>query len=458
MFLLSQIASAFVSLRRNVLRSLLTMLGIVIGVAVVITMMEIGAGASKSIKDSISNMGTNVMMIWPWAVKTAGISSGSGGSVRLTEQDCAAIEAECLSVEAVTPSLSRRGIQAVAGNRNWTPFTVYSGNEKYFTVQSWKTPASGRYFTKREVDVAACVCVIGQTVKRELFPDVDPVGRDIQLRGVLFRVIGVLPVKGANMMGMDQDDTVIVPWTTMRQRLSNSGGSATGSSGSSSNSSETTSDTSDVYPSPSAPIYPARDSVQAQNYPLPVRFRNVNQITVSAKTPEQVPDAIEQITQVLRRRHGIQPGEEDDFVIRDMSEMLKTMTATSGLMSMLLLIVALLSLVVGGVGIMNIMLVSVTERTREIGLRMAVGARGSRILAQFLTESVLLCLLGGLVGIAVGRCASMIIARVLGWPVSVSIGAIVISAGVSAAIGVVFGFYPAWRASRLNPIDALRHE
>ena len=458
MFLLSQIASAFVSLRRNVLRSLLTMLGIVIGVAVVITMMEIGAGASKSIKASISNMGTNVMMIWPWAVRTAGVSSGSGGSVRLTEQDCEAIEAECLSVEAVTPSLSRRGIQAVAGNRNWTPFTIYSGNEKYFTVQSWKTPASGRYFTKREVDVAACVVVIGQTVKRELFPDVDPVGKDIQLRGVLFRIIGVLPLKGANMMGMDQDDTVIVPWTTMRQRLSNSGGSATGSSGSSSNSSETTSDTSDVYPTSSASIYPARDSVQAENYPLPVRFRNVHQITVSAKTPEQVPDAIAQITQVLRRRHGIQPGEEDDFVIRDMSEMLKTMTATSGLMTTLLLIVALLSLVVGGVGIMNIMLVSVTERTREIGLRMAVGARGSRILAQFLTESVLLCLLGGLVGIGVGRCASMIIAHVLGWPVSVSVGAIAVSAGVSAAIGVVFGFYPAWRASRLNPIDALRHE
>lgn len=458
MFLFHQIASAFVSLRRNVLRSLLTMLGIVIGVAVVITMMEIGAGASKSIKSSISNMGTNVMMVWPWAVKTAGISSGSGGAVTLTEEDCQAIAEECLSVEAVTPSLSRRGIQAIAGNRNWTPFTIYSGNEDYFTVQSWGTPESGRYFTKREVDVAACVCVIGQTVKSELFPDEEPVGKDIRLNSVLFRVIGVLPRKGANMMGMDQDDTVIVPWKTMRNRLSRSGGSATTSSGSSSNSSETSSDTSDVYPTSSASTYPARDSVQAENYPLPVRFNNVNQITVSAKTPEQVPDAIAQITQVLRRRHGIPEGGEDDFIIRDMSEMLKTMTATSGLMTSLLLIVALLSLVVGGVGIMNIMLVSVTERTREIGLRMSVGARGSRILTQFLTESVLLCLLGGIVGIGVGRCASLVIAHVLRWPVSVSIGAILLSAGVSAAIGVVFGFYPAWRASRLNPIDALRHE
>lgn len=451
-----QIASAFISLRRNILRSLLTMLGIVIGVAVVITMMEIGAGASQSIKGSIANMGTNVMMIWPSAVKTAGISSGSGGTVTLTEADCQAIATECLSVEAATPSLSRRGIQAIAGNRNWTPFTVYSGNEDYFTVQSWGDPESGRYFTKREVDVAACVCVVGQTVKDELFPGVEAVGQDLRLNNVLFRVIGVLPRKGANMMGMDQDDTVIVPWKTMRNRLSRSGSSATGASGASSSS--TSSSTSDVYPESSTSTYPERDSVQAQNYPLPVRFNNVDQITASAKTPEQVPDAMAQIAELLRRRHHIPPGGEDDFTIRDMSEMLKTMTSTSSLMTTLLLIVALLSLVVGGVGIMNIMLVSVTERTREIGLRMAVGARGSRILTQFLTESVLLCVLGGLVGIGVGRCASLVIASVLKWPVQVSLGAILVSAGVSAAIGVLFGFYPAWRASRLNPIDALRHE
>lgn len=455
--MIKQILAAFVSLKRNILRSLLTMLGIVIGVAVVITMMEIGAGASQSIKRSISNMGTNVMMIWPSAVKTAGISSGSGGTVTLTEEDCKAIAAECRSVEAVTPSLSRRGIQAIAGNRNWTPFTVYSGNEDYFTVQSWGDPVSGRYFTKREVDVAACVCVIGQTVKEQLFPGQEAVGQDLRLNNVLFRIIGVLPRKGANMMGMDQDDTVIVPWKTMRNRLARSGSSATGASGSASSTS-TTSSTSDVYPESSTSTYPARDSVQAQNYPLPVRFNNVDQITVSAKTPEQVPDAMAQICEVLRRRHNIGPGMEDDFSIRDMSEMLKTMTATSGLMTTLLLIVAMLSLVVGGVGIMNIMLVSVTERTREIGLRMAVGARGSRILSQFLTESVLLCILGGLVGIGVGRCASLVIAQVLRWPVQVSLNAILISAGISAVIGVAFGFYPAWRASRLNPIDALRHE
>ncbi len=457
MILLRQLISALISLRRNILRSLLTMLGIVIGVAVVITMMEIGAGAADSIKGSLSNMGTNVMMITPSATKTAGISSGSGGAVTLTEEDCQAIADECLSVEAATPTLSRRGIQAIAGNRNWTPMSIYSGNEDYFTVQSWGTPDQGRYFTKREVDVAACVCVIGKSVEKELFPEGDAIGRDLRLNSVLFRVIGVLPRKGANMMGWDQDDTVIVPWKTMRSRLSR-GGSSAMSSGGGGSSASTTSSTSDVYPESSTTIYPARDSIQAQNYPLPVRFNNIDQITVSAKTPEQVPDAMEQIEALLRMRHAIPEGVPSDFFIRDMSEMLKTMTSTSGLMTTLLLIVAMLSLVVGGVGIMNIMLVSVTERTREIGLRMAVGARGARILWQFLTESILLCLMGGVVGIGVGRVASILIAEILKWPVKVSLGAIILSAGVSAMIGVIFGFYPAWRASRLNPIDALRHE
>jgi ABC-type antimicrobial peptide transport system permease subunit len=258
------------------------------------------------------------------------------------------------------------------------------------------------------------------------------------------------------MMGMDQDDIVIIPWKTLRSRLSRSGASATASGGATVT--NTTTSTSSVYPESTTSIYPARDSLQAKNYPMPVRFNNVDQITISARTPEQVPDVIQQVSTVLRLRHGIPPGEMDDFSIRDMSEILKTMSSTSGLMTSLLLIVAKLSLVVGGVGIMNIMLVSVTERTREIGLRMAVGARGSRILLQFLSESVLLCILGGIVGILAGRGASMAIACILGWPVEVSLSAIVISVGVSAGIGVLFGFYPAWRASRLNPIEALRHE
>lgn len=458
MFILTQLTMAFVSLRRNILRSLLTMLGIVIGVAVVITMMEIGAGASSSLKKSISNMGTNVIMVWPSAMRTAGVSTGSGGNITLTEGDCEAIKRECLSVEAATPTMSRRGVQAIAGNLNWTPNSVDSGNEDYFTVRSRGEPLYGRYFTAREVATSACVCVIGYTIQQELFSGRDPVGETLRLNSVRFRVIGVMPRKGANMMGMDQDDIVVIPWKTLRSRLSRSGASATASAGTTTTTSTSSSSTSSVYPEATTTIYPARDAVQAKNYPMPVRFNNVDQITISARTPEQVPDAIQQVTNVLRRRHGIRPGEMDDFSVRDMSEMLKTMSSTSGLMTSLLLIVALLSLLVGGVGIMNIMLVSVTERTREIGLRMAVGARGSRILMQFLVESVLLCILGGLIGICMGRGASMVIAHVLGWPVQVSVSAILISAGVSAAIGVLFGFYPAWRASCLNPIDALRHE
>ena len=449
-----QILNALLSLKRNILRSLLTMLGIIIGVAVVITMMEIGAGASESIKNSLAGMGTNVLMVWPAAVKTNGVSSGAGMRVTLSEEDCEAIASECLSVEAVSPSLSRNGIQAIAGNRNWTPFSIYSGNEHYFKVRSWGDPDSGRYFTKQESDVAACVCIIGQTVKRELFPDTNPLGKDLRLNNVLFRIIGVLPKKGANMVGIDQDDVIVLPWKTLRNRLSRSWGNGGGASSSASGGFNR----SDVYPKRVDSIYPERDSVQSRNYPMPVRFSNVNRIMVAAKTPEQVPDAIRQVTELLRRRHRIAPGEEDDFSIREMAEMLKTMSSTSGLMTRLLLIVALLSLLVGGVGIMNIMLVSVTERTREIGLRMAVGARGSRILSQFLTESVLLCLFGGIIGIGVGRLASTVIANVLRWPVKVSLPAILVSAGVSVAVGVVFGFYPAWRASRLNPIDALRHE
>lgn len=456
MLIISQLLMAFVSLRRNILRSLLTMLGIVIGVAVVITMMEIGAGASSSLKKSISNMGTNVVMVWPSAMRTGGVSTGSGGNITLTEGDCEAIKRECLSVEAATPTMSRRGVQAIAGNLNWTPNSIDSGNEDYFTVRSRGVPESGRYFTAREVDTSSCVCVIGQTIKQELFAGRDPIGETLRLNSVRFRVIGVMPRKGANMMGMDQDDIVVIPWKTLRSRLSRSGASATASGGATATT--TTTSTSSVYPESTTTIYPARDSVQAKNYPMPVRFNNVDQITISARTPEQVPDVIRQVSTVLRRRHGIPPGEMDDFSIRDMSEMLKTMSSTSGLMTSLLLIVAMLSLVVGGVGIMNIMLVSVTERTREIGLRMAVGARGSRILLQFLTESVLLCILGGIVGILAGRGASTAIAYILGWPIEVSFSAIVISVGVSAGIGVLFGFYPAWRASRLNPIEALRHE
>lgn len=452
------ITMAVTALCRNILRSLLTMLGIVIGVAAVIAMMEIGQGAARAVQSSISSMGSNILNIRPASITTAGISSGSGSQITLTSEDCEAILAECPSVRAATPQLSRRGIQAVAGNKNWQPFSVYAGNVDYFDVRDWTIPVQGSLFTERDVQVSATVCVIGKTIQTELFGDQDPIGSEIRLNNVLFRVVGVLSPKGANLMGMDQDDVIVIPWTTMRSRLSRSGSSATGGSSVSASSSSGVNSLSSFYPANTTSIYPTRDENQAANYPLPVRFNNVESLMVSVVSSDHVKSAMDEISTVLRRRHRIADGGEDDFTIHDMSEMLKTLTSTSSLMTNLLLIVAMISLVVGGVGIMNIMLVSVTERTREIGLRMAVGARGSVILTQFLVEAVLLCLLGGCVGIALGRGVSVVIATLLGWPIAISIPAILISGGVSALIGIVFGFYPAWRASRLDPIEALRHE
>lgn len=450
--------TAIVALGRNVLRSLLTMLGIVIGVAAVIAMMEIGQGAASAVSASISSMGSNILNIRPASTTIAGISSGSGSQITLTSEDADAILAGCSSVRAATPLLSRRGIQAVAGNKNWQPFSVYAGNTDYFEARDWTTPALGNLFSDRDVQVAATVCVIGKTIHTELFADQDPVGAEIRLNNVLFRVAGVLTPKGANLMGMDQDDIIVIPWTTMNNRLSRSGTSATGSAGTSGSASSGVNSLSGFYPDSSTSLYPSRDENQAANYPMPVRFNNVEALMVSIVSADRVPGAITEISEILRRRHRLDDTKEDDFSIMDMSEMLKTLTKTSDLMTNLLLIVAMISLVVGGVGIMNIMLVSVTERTREIGLRMAVGARGSVIMTQFLVEAVLLCLLGGCIGIALGRGISTVISSVLGWPIAVSIPAIIVSGGVSALIGIVFGFYPAWRASRLDPIEALRHE
>lgn len=446
------VATAMSALRRNLLRSILTMLGIVIGIASVIAMMEIGAGASKQMTERISSMGSNVLMISPVAISSGGVSAGSGTSVTLTSADCDAIIRDCPSVKAATPVLSQGGIQVVYGSRNWNPNRIESGSPAYLDVQNW-TVAEGECFTERDVTAAAAVCVLGQTVVDELFgKDESPVGTDVRIKNVTFRVVGVLAKKGANLMGMDQNDTVIIPWTTMRNRLARGGGTASTSSGSSSYSRK------DLYSISSVGLYPPRDATQTSNYQMPIRFNNINRIQAAAISADAVQSAIAEIGETLRLRHKIADGAEDDFEVRNMSELIDTLTSTSTLMTNLLLIVALISLVVGGVGIMNIMFVSVTERTREIGLRMSIGARGSDILVQFLVESVMLCVAGGLVGIGAGRVASMIISSVLGWPTATSPSAIVLSFAVSAAIGMVFGFYPAWRASRLNPIDALRYE
>jgi len=448
--------TALTALNRNKTRAVLTTLGIVIGIAAVIAMMEIGNGASKAIQDTISSMGSNTLLIHPASTSSGGASAGAGTGITLTAEDKDAILGGCPDVAQAAVVVRTSG-QAVYASKNWVPGSIYGTEPSYLDVRDWKTLSEGDVFTERDIRNASKVCIIGQTVKRELFGDEPPVGRDIRINNISFKVVGVLSPKGANLMGMDQDDLILAPWTTIKYRVSNKRTTST-QTASTSSSSDSVNSLSSLYPSKGTSLYPSPSASQQANNPMPVRFANIDQIMVSAVSSRSISAAIDQITEVLRERHRIPEGQEDDFNIRDMTELTKTLTSTSTLMTRLLLIVALISLVVGGVGIMNIMLVSVTERTREIGLRMAVGAKGRDILAQFLLEAVILCLTGGLMGIALGRGISLIISSVLRWPTEISLPAIVMSVVVAGTVGIVFGFYPAWRASRLDPIEALRYE
>jgi ABC-type antimicrobial peptide transport system permease subunit len=448
--------TALRALRRNPMRAALTTLGIVIGVGAVIAMMEIGDGSSAAIQNSIASMGANNLLIRPGTAASGGISFGAGSIMTLTPQDADAILRECPAVGTVAPVVRARA-QVVYGSRNWVPFYIYGTTPSFLKVRDWSI-AEGAAFTNRDVRNGNRVCLLGQTLVRELFQGQSPIGKEIRIQNVSFKVVGVLHKKGANMMGMDQDDIVLAPWTAIKYRVAATSLANVNQSSTSSDTSSTVNSLSQLYPGGQQNLYPAPSATQAADTPMPVRFTNVDEILVSARSSTEIPLAIDQATTVLRVRHRIGSGEPDDFTIRDMAEITKVMTSTTTMMTNLLLCVALISLVVGGVGIMNIMLVSVTERTHEIGLRMAVGARARDILRQFLVEAVVLCLAGGGMGILLGHGGSFLVKILLHWPIATSPAAIAAAVFVSASVGIVFGYYPAWKASRLNPIEALRYE
>jgi ABC-type antimicrobial peptide transport system permease subunit len=451
------VRTAIRALRRNVMRSALTTLGIVIGCAAVIAMMEIGQGSATALEKTIASMGSNILLIQSGTAASGGVSFGSGSVMTLTPQDGEAILKEVPAVESLAP-LVRARPQIVYGNRNWVPPMIYGTTPAYFDVREWYT-AEGDLFTERDVRNGNKVCVVGHTIVRELFAGQSPLGKEIRIKNVPFRVVGVLARKGANMMGMDQDDIVLAPWTTIKYRVASSNVETVNQSAAEKvDTTQKINTLNELYPSSDRKLYPERSAAQLANTPLPVRFDNVNEIMAKVRSPGEIPQAMDEITKLLRARHRLRPDEVDDFSIRDMAEITRTLSSATRLMSGLLLAVACISLVVGGVGIMNIMLVSVTERTREIGLRMAVGARGRDILRQFLVEAIVLCLLGGALGILLGRGGSLAVRWAFRWPTEASLPAIVAAFAVSFLVGMIFGYYPAWKASRLDPIEALRYE
>jgi ABC-type antimicrobial peptide transport system permease subunit len=458
------------ALGRNVMRSVLTTLGIVIGVAAVIAMTEIGKGASTALQQTIKSMGADNLLVQPGTAASGGVSFGSGSVMTLTPQDAEAISRECPAVSAVAPIVRARA-QVIYGSKNWVPLYIYGTTPKFLDVRDWNEFEEGEPFTEQDVRNGSKVCIIGQTLLRELFGSESAVGKEIRVQSVSFTVKGVLSRKGANMMGLDQDDILLAPWTTIKYRVSGATLASVNQSAASiaTDPTQKVNTLNQLYPGTNT-TYPSPSAMQAADTPQPVRFTNVDQILARAGSTEEIPMAIRQITQLLHERHRINPGQADDFNIRDMTEMMNANKKQADMMSVLILCVALISLVVGGVGIMNIMLVSVTERTKEIGLRMAVGARARDILRQFLVEAILLCLLGGVIGILLGLLSSLFIQGVtlnvfgrvvrlgLFWPVEFSWWAMLAAVAVSATVGIVFGYYPAWKASRLDPIEALRYE
>jgi ABC-type antimicrobial peptide transport system permease subunit len=348
-------------------------------------------------------------------------------------------------------------MQVIHGNRNWQPWKVLGTSPDYLKVRDWTDLEAGEPFTDADVSRAAGVCLLGQTPLRELFGHESPLGKQVRVNGVPLTVIGVLRRKGANMMGLDQDDLILAPWTTVKLRINGTRLKVDERNATTSSLNQVNT-LSRLHPGQPGGPYPLRSALQAADYPQFKRTIDLDDIYVSAVSAEAIPDAIEQITQLLRERHRIREGQPDDFGIRNMAEISRAVASTSRRMTDMLFWLALVALVVGGVGIMSMMLASVTERTREIGLRIAVGARPRDVRRQFLAEAVVLCLLGGIAGVLLGRGASIAVTALLGWAAVPSLTAILAALALSAGVGVVFGYYPAWKASRLDPIEALRHE
>ena len=392
------------SIRKNKMRTLLTMLGIVIGVGAVIVMVAVGNGAQKQIEAQIKNLGTNLIVVTPGSTAAGGASQGAQTFNRLTVADADKIKSDATLLSAVSPVIVTR-TQVITGKGNWR--TEIDGvSTDYLAIRDWGV-TSGDLFTDDDVRTKRKVAVLGATIVKNLFPDSDPVGSQIQLGHVPFTVVGVLAAKGQTSSGVDQDDIVLVPYTTAQDRLSG--------------------------------------------------FTFLGQILASASSPKDMAAAQEEIRGIMRDSHGL-GGSPDDFTVRDQTAIAQAATSTTSVMTGLLAAIASISLVVGGIGIMNIMLVSVTERTREIGIRMAVGARGSDVLTQFLVESVVMSLLGGVVGLAIGFGGAAILGHVMGWTTATPLIAVFVAVGFSAAVGVFFGYYPARKAAALDPIQALRYE
>jgi len=393
------------SIVKNKMRTLLTMLGIVIGVGAVIVMVAVGNGAQSQIANQINTLGTNLIMVTPGSTNQGGVSQGAGTFNRLTVQDAEKLKREGTTLAGVSPVIMTR-VQVIGGAGNWR--TMINGvSMDYLTIRDWSV-SSGQFFGDNDVRAMKKVAVLGATVARNLFPGQDPVGQQVQIGHVPFSVVGVLAAKGQNASGSDQDDVILMPYTTAQTRLSGN--------------------------------------------------LRLSQILASTGSPSEIPAAQEEIRGIMRESHRLGDATGDDFTVRNQTELAEAAQGATKVMTYLLAAIASVSLVVGGIGIMNIMLVSVTERTREIGIRMAIGARGSDVLTQFLVESVVMSILGGIVGLAVGAGGSMLLATLTGWSTSMPLSAAGIAIGFSAMVGVFFGYYPARKAAGLEPIQALRYE